>query len=106
MTTKTADKLSLKIKRVIKAPRDRVYQAWTDPAQLREWFGPENVRTRNLVAETWVGGKFRWDLISPEGEEVTCCGQYRELIPGRKIVFTWQWADDETWENHDSIVTV
>ena len=33
-------------------------------------------------------------------------GEYRELIPGKKIVFTWQWDDDETWENRTSVVTV
>jgi uncharacterized protein YndB with AHSA1/START domain len=97
---------SLEIRRVIKASRDRVYAAWTDPEQLRQWFGPENVRTRNLVAETRVGGKFRWDLTSPEGEEMTVEGEYRDLQPGRKIVFTWQWQDDEAWDNHQSIVTV
>ena len=97
---------SLEIRRVIKAPRDRVYAAWTDPEQLRQWFGPENVRTREIVAQTWVGGKFRWDLINPEGEEMTVEGEYRELQPGRKIVFTWQWQDDENWENHNSIVTI
>src|SRR5947208_6195716 len=106
MTTKVPDKVSLEIKRVIKAPRDRVYAAWTDPIQLREWFGPENVQTRNIVAETRVGGKFRWDLTNSEEEEMTMRGEYRELQPGKKIVFTWQWADDEDWENHISIVTV
>src|SRR5438045_6428284 len=98
--------LSLEIKRLIKAPRDRVYAAWTDPAQLIQWFGPEKVQTRDLIAETRVGGKFRWDLTNSEGEKMTCRGEYRELQPGKKIVFTWQWQDDEDWENHTSIVTV
>lgn len=106
MTTKAAGKTSLGIKRTIKASRDRVYAAWTDPAQLRQWFGPEKVRTRELNAEPRVGGKFRWDLTNPEGEEMTCLGEYRDLQPGRKIVFTWQWQDDEDWEGHISIVTV
>jgi uncharacterized protein YndB with AHSA1/START domain len=97
---------TLEIRRVIKAPRDRVYAAWTDPEQLRQWFGPDNVRTRDLVAETRVGGKFRWDLTNSEGEEMTVEGEYHDLQPGRKIVFTWQWQDDETWENRDSIVTI
>ena len=106
MRTKGSEKLSLEIKRLIKAPRDRVYAAWTDPAQLKQWFGPENVQTRELIAEARAGGKFRWDLTNSEGEKMTCRGEYRELQPGRKIVFTWQWDDDETWENHTSIVTV
>ena len=106
MTTKASDKVSLEIKRFINAPRARVYEAWTNPAQLREWFGPENVQTRELVADARIGGKFRWDLTNSEGEEMTVHGEYRELQPGRKIVFTWQWDDDENWEEHVSLVTV
>jgi uncharacterized protein YndB with AHSA1/START domain len=99
-------KLSVEIKRFIKAPRDRVYAAWTDPAQLRQWFGPENVQTHDLIADARVGGKFRWDLTNSEGEKMTCRGEYRELQPSKKIVFTWQWEDDEDWQNQVSIVTV
>ena len=100
------EQTSLEIKRFINAPPDRVYAAWTDPAQLKQWFGPENVRTRELVADTRPGGVFRWDLTDPEGEEMTMRGEFRELQPNKKIVFTWQWQDDEDWENHISIVTV
>jgi uncharacterized protein YndB with AHSA1/START domain len=100
------EKFSLEIKRLIKAPRDRVYAAWTDPAQLKQWFGPESVETQELIADACVGGKFRWDLTNAEGEKMTCRGEYRELQPGKKIVFTWRWDDDEAWENHTSIVTV
>ena len=106
MTTKATEKPSLEIKRLIKAPRDRVYAAWTDPAQMKQWFGPENVQTRDLIADARVGGEFRWDLTNAEGEKMTMRGEYRELQAGRKIVFTWKWDDDETWENHTSIVTV
>jgi uncharacterized protein YndB with AHSA1/START domain len=103
---KTGQNLSLEIKRVINAPRDGVYAAWTDPAQLKQWFGPENVRTRNLIADARVGGEFRWDLTNSEGEEITMRGEFRELQPGKKIVFSWQWLEDEDWENHISVVTV
>ena len=106
MATKEAARNSLEIKRIIKAPRDRVYAAWTDPVQLKQWFGPEKVRTHDLIAEPRAGGKFRWDLSNPEGEKMRCLGEYRELEPDKKIVFTWQWDDDETWENHTSVVTV
>jgi uncharacterized protein YndB with AHSA1/START domain len=106
MTMKGSEKLSLQIKRFIKAPRDRVYAAWTDPAQLKQWFGPENVQTRDLVADARVGGEFRWDIIDPDGDKMTVNGEFRELQPNRKIVFTWQWQDDETWEDHFSMVTV
>jgi uncharacterized protein YndB with AHSA1/START domain len=103
---KTEQNIRLEIRRVINAPRDRVYAAWTDPAQLEEWFGPEGVQTNELIAETRVGGKFQWSLTNADGEKMTVRGQYRELQPGRKVAFTWQWQDDEEWEDHESIVTV
>lgn len=106
MTTKAPKEFSLEIKRFIDAPRDRVYAAWTDPAQMKQWFGPENVQTRELVADVRVGGKYRWDLTNSEGEKMTCRGEYRELQPGKRIVFTWHWEDDEVWKNHTSVVTV
>ena len=106
MTTRGAEKTSLQIKRFINAPRARVYAAWTDPAQLKEWFGPEFVQTHDFAADVSVGGKYRWDLINQEGEEMSVFGEYRELVSEKKIVFTWKWDDDDVWENRDSIVTV
>lgn len=106
MTTKTADKTSLEIKRFINAPRDRVYAAWTDPVQLKEWWGPKNAKTLQIVADTRVGGKYRWDLVNQDGEKMSCFGEYKELIPGKKVVFTWKWDDDEDWKDYDSIVSV
>ena len=106
MNGKTAEKTSLEIVRFINVPTDHVYKAWTDPAQLRQWFGPENVRTRSITADVRVGGKYRWDLTSPEGEEMSAFGEYKELVPGKKIVFTWQWDDDEAWKDRSSVVTV
>ena len=106
MTTRTTEKTSLEIKRVINAPPARVYAAWTDPDQLKQWWGPEGVQTRNFTADARVGGKYRWDLVNQEGEEMSVFGEYRELIAGRKIVFTWKWDDDEDWKVHNSLVTV
>jgi uncharacterized protein YndB with AHSA1/START domain len=106
MKEKTAEKTSLELVRFINAPTDRVYDAWTDPAQLRQWFGPEGVRTRNITADVRVGGNYRWDLTSPEGEQLSAFGEYKELVPGKTIVFTWQWDDDEDWENWTSVVTI
>lgn len=105
MTTKT-EKTSLEIKRFINAPRDRVYAAWTDPVQLKEWWGPKEVRTLQIIADTRVGGKYRWDLVNQEGEKMSVFGEYQELVPGKKVVFTWKWDDDEDWKDYDSVVSV
>jgi uncharacterized protein YndB with AHSA1/START domain len=86
MTAKPAEKTMLEIKRLIKAPCNRVYAAWTDPAQLKEWFGPANVPTLNVIADARVGGKFQWDLTNCDGENMTVHGEYRELQPNKKVV--------------------
>jgi uncharacterized protein YndB with AHSA1/START domain len=103
---KTQEKVSLEIKRFVNAPRARVYAAWTDVEQLKQWFGPEKVRTRDIKADARVGGEFRWDLVNSDGEEMTMRGEFRELQPGKKIVFSWRWLDDEDWENQTSVVTL
>lgn len=102
----TQENTSLEITRVIKAPRERVYAAWSDPAQLKRWFGPATTKTRNLIADVRPGGQFRWDVDNCDGEEMTVQGEYREVIPGRKVSFTWSWDDDEAWDNRTSLVTV
>lgn len=106
MRARADDKLSLEITRVLKAPRARVYAAWTDPVEIIKWFGPEDVQTTHVIADARPGGELRWDLTTSEGEAMTMRGEYRELHPERKIVFTWRWEDDETWDGHISVVTV
>ena len=88
MTTKTSEKTSLEIKRFINAPRARVYAAWTDPAQLKEWWGPESVRTRNLVADPRVGGKFLI-VMNVGGQDLPHRGEYLEIERHTRMVFTW-----------------
>ena len=86
----------------------QVYRAWVDPAAKARWFnGPADKWTEAVrEMDVRVGGKYRWDLTSPEGEEMSAFGEYKELVPGKKIVFTWQWDDDEAWENRTSVVTI
>src|SRR5438874_11432435 len=95
---------SLEVERLIEASRDQVYTAWTDPAQMKQWLGPENVQTRDLIADARAGGTFRWDLTKSEGVELTRRGAYRELQLGKKIGFTWHWAEGEDWEIHVRLV--
>jgi uncharacterized protein YndB with AHSA1/START domain len=76
MNEKTAEKTSLEIIRFISAPPARVYDAWTDPARLKQWFGPENVRTRNITAEVRVGGKYRLKRDHSGGRRM---GRFRRI---------------------------
>jgi glutathione S-transferase len=106
MSTSNLPDNSLQITRVIKAPRDRVYAAWTDLKLAGKWWGPDGCETHELISDARVGGEFRWVLSAPDGERMTARGEFREVRPGEKLAYTWQWDDDPQWEGIESLVTV
>jgi uncharacterized protein YndB with AHSA1/START domain len=65
----------------IRAPAEAVYAMFTDPAKLVRWIG---IRA---VLEPRPGGAFRFELVPGE----YCSGRYVELVPHRRVVFTWGW---------------
>jgi uncharacterized protein YndB with AHSA1/START domain len=65
----------------IRAPAAAVYEMFTDPEKLVRWIG-----IRALL-EPRPGGSFRFELLPGE----FCSGRYVELVPGRRVVFTWGW---------------
>jgi uncharacterized protein YndB with AHSA1/START domain len=55
------------ITRLVDAPRALVFEAWTDPAQLPAWFGPEGFAIETREIDIRVGGQWRFDMIAPDG---------------------------------------
>jgi uncharacterized protein YndB with AHSA1/START domain len=96
-------KPSLTLKRRLKAPPQKVFQAWTDPAKLKAWFGPEQVETIIAEADARVGGRFHIVMRSSDGEEHDVSGIYRAVEPNQKLVFTWAW---KSTPERESLVTV
>jgi uncharacterized protein YndB with AHSA1/START domain len=95
MTTTTAENIKLEIKRLIKAPRERVYAAWSDPKQIKQWFIPkEGIAVASAKADVRVGGKFRIQTRHADGEFFTAAGTYREVKSPERLVFTWAWEKD------------
>ena len=103
MATQTATKPSLTIKRRFKAAPAKVFAAWTDPEKIKHWMGPGEVRLVSAECDLRVGGRYRWLMRAPSGEEHDVSGVYREIIPDRKLVFTWGW---KTMPERESLVTV
>ena len=97
---------SLQVKRLIRAPRERVFAAWTEAAQIKNWFGPANCRVANAQIDLRVGGQYRFEVSSEEMGTLAVRGEYREVNAPSKLVFTWQWEDDEDWAGVVSTVTV
>jgi len=87
--------LSLVITRTFDAPRERVYKAWTDPKQIQLWMGTDmGTKIPSARADLRVGGKFRIQMQKPDGEFFTAVGEYREIKPPERLVFTWDWEKD------------
>lgn len=87
------------VARLLPAPPDRVYEAWLDPALVAEWMSPVGHAVASL--DPRPGGRFRVVMIG-EGREIEHVGQYEELVPGRRLVFTW----NSPFTDGDSVVTV
>lgn len=96
---------SLTLKRHLKAPPKTVFSAWTDPARLVHWFGPQQTVLGSVQAEldVRVGGKFRVSFRTDDGEYHEVGGVYQEVVPDEKLVFSWAW---HSTPERESLVTV
>lgn len=75
--------------RVFDAPRDLVYEAMTNPKYVRQWWCCFDGFTMPVCdMDVRVGGKYRYVMVGPDGSEVAFNGEYREIVPPRRIVHT------------------
>jgi uncharacterized protein YndB with AHSA1/START domain len=100
---KPSVKPSLTLKRRFNASPEKVFSAWTDAKKLGRWFGPAT--SEPVLAETdpRVGGRYRIVVRAQNGEEHDVSGRFRELVPNRKLAFTWAWRSTP---ERESLVTV
>ena len=103
MVTATTAKPSLTIKRRFNAPPEKVFAAWTDPEKVKRWMGPGAVEVMRAECDLRVGGRYRWLMKSPHGEEYDVSGVYREVVANKKLVFTWAW---KSTPERESLVTL
>jgi uncharacterized protein YndB with AHSA1/START domain len=96
-------KPSLTLKRRLKAPPEKVYEAWTQPAQMMRWWGGNNEATRTAETDLRVGGRFHVGFKGDTGEQHDVSGTYKEVVPNRKLVFSWAWR---TTPERESQVTI
>jgi len=101
--------LSLELTRVIAAPRARVFDAWTRPQTIRQWFGPEGFTTPLVNTDPKPGGPYEIHMEGPKpgaGEvqrKSAVTGTYTKVNPFDLLQFTWSasWSPDEV-----SLVTI
>lgn len=97
----------LRLERTLSAPRERVFRAWTDADQLRKWFGgPVGFTTPRAEIDLRIGGTYRVEIRSPEGNSVFATGRYLEIEPPSRLVFTFGWRDFPGIDIGETTVTV
>ena len=76
------------ITREFDAPRHLVYKAWTTPELVRRWWCGRRGEMTVLEIDFRVGGAWRYVMIANGGHEVGFHGEYREIVPDERIVWT------------------
>ncbi|NBV23643.1 MAG: SRPBCC domain-containing protein [Proteobacteria bacterium] len=102
----TGNNIKLQITRVFNAPRERVFQAWTDANHFREWFGAaacEGSSLQSVKVDARPGGKYRLQVRRADGEFWTTVGTYREVKPPERLVFTWQFEKDGSGDEYGEV---
>ena len=89
----------LTLTRMINAPVETVFRAWTDPVQVAKWWGPKDFTNPVCELDTRPGGKIKIDMTGPDGTAYPMGGLFHEIDEPRKLVFTSTAFADENGNN-------
>ena len=82
---------SITLTRVIKAPHELVWKAWTDTEMLKQWWGPEQFTNPRMEGDVRVGAEMHITMHGPKGTpfdmDFPMVKRYREIVPGKKLAF-------------------
>ena len=87
--------LPFEISRTYPAPRDKVWQAWTEPARLRHWWGPSGFTVHTCKVDLRPGGTFLYGMKAPDGSDMWGKFVYREIKAPEKLVFVVSFSDPQ-----------
>jgi len=84
-----APPLTLVVRRTVRASAARLFEAWTDPGQLRRWWGPPEVACIGAEIDLKVGGHYRIGNAFADGSVLWISGAFERIEPPRLLVYTW-----------------
>jgi uncharacterized protein YndB with AHSA1/START domain len=88
LTDAAADPRDLVLTRLIDAPREALYRAWTEAELLKQWFAPLPYITPSAELDVRPGGANAITMRGPDGVDLPNRGVYLEVVPNRRLVFT------------------
>lgn len=80
---------SATISRVINATREELFEAFTNPEVMSQWFYPDEDMSVEVNNTLQVGGGYTLKMHGKDGVTYTHVGEYKEIVPPEKLVFTW-----------------
>jgi uncharacterized protein YndB with AHSA1/START domain len=99
--------LDLTITRVLDAPRELVFEVWTDPDHLVKWWGPTGFQAQSCTVKLVEGGRWRFCMRDgATGAVHWASGVYHEIERPRRLVFSFAWEEPVGTPGHDTLVTV
>lgn len=84
---------TLRIERMFDAPRELVFEAWTRPEYLLQWYAPHGCTIHFAAIDVRPGGRFHSCIHNPSFGDCWCVGVYREIVRPERIVYTLATAD-------------
>jgi len=107
MSSAVADKnRELVITRIFDAPRELVWQAWTDQAHVAQWWGPKGFTCPLCELDVRPGGLIRIDMRAPDGAVYPMKGVFREIAAPERLVFTSSALDKEGKPMFEVLTTI
>jgi uncharacterized protein YndB with AHSA1/START domain len=83
------DGTTLEVRRTIKATPERLFAAWTDPAQLMAWWGPQGVDCIGAEVDLRTGGRYRIGNQMPDGSRIWIVGTFEIIDRPRLLTYSW-----------------
>lgn len=83
------------IARVVDAPRERVWKAWTEIEQLKQWWGPKGFVVTHCKLDLRPGGLMHYCLRSPDGSDMWGRFSYREIVKPERLVWINSFSDKD-----------
>jgi uncharacterized protein YndB with AHSA1/START domain len=95
------------VRRVVPALPEKVFSYWTDPEQLRRWWGPGGFTCPEATVDLRVGGVYRLVMQPPgDGPLMSVTGTYRRIDRPSLLVYTWRWDSGPAASDDESLVMV
>lgn len=98
-------KTALRLSRVVRVDPQAAFDAWTQPEQIRRWACPEGHTVAESQVDLRVGGAYLLEIRSDDGATHTAYGVYREVDRPGRLVYTWDWKEDDH-QVGETVVTV